>query len=86
MDDNLGTSIIKINTKKGMNLFDNIKNDFELKETDYNTAYAKNHKAPIVLTSRRYEFFNDYIETGDVNKVLFKYNQFKDEKCKLLKK
>lgn len=79
MDDNLGISIIKINTPVGNKLFNQIKSNLELKESTYDIAFEKNHIAPIELKEKRCAFFEEY-ESSEVNNILLKYNQFKKNK------
>ncbi len=73
-----GVSIIKINTKKGLDFFDNISDSLDLYESSYKEAYRFNHKSPIELTQMRFEFMNQ-IDDMDMDKLLLKYNTHKNK-------
>lgn len=53
MHNKKGVSIIRINNKKGIDLFDQIKNSLTTFQSSYEKAYAKNHKKAVPLTMER---------------------------------
>lgn len=54
MDDNKGTSLVIINTKKGNDLFEKVKENLKIEKTDINLGLKSNHNYPIALGERRY--------------------------------
>ena len=74
MNDNKGTNLVIVNSKKGKELIDKIKNNVEMKEVDLNEAIKYN---PSMTTSspinkNREVFFND-LENVEFNELVKKY-------------
>ncbi len=80
-----GISLLKINTAKGKELFEDVKDKFNCYESNYEDAYKANHKHPMNITLKRYKVMEeqDYM---DVDQALMKFNQFKNIKVKNTKK
>lgn len=80
-----GVSLIKINTQKGKEIFQDIKDNFNYYESNYEDAYRANHKFPMKLSGKRIKMMTQ-IDDMEINKLLLKYNQFKSLKNKNGKK
>ncbi|KZX11062.1 polysaccharide pyruvyl transferase family protein [Methanobrevibacter curvatus] len=76
MKDDKGVSLIITNTSKGEYLLDQIKQNLILKEKDFKMAFEKNHKYPIVLNRRRYDFFSKFNEMP-IDDLLLSFNSVK---------
>lgn len=76
-----GISLLKINTLKGKRIFEEIKDNLEYYESNYKDAYRANHKFPMVLPMRRLKIMNE-IDDMAIDKLLKRYNQFKNKKKK----
>lgn len=85
MDDNKGISIVLLNSEKGKELFNEIKDDYIVKEIPYEDALLKNHMIPDPVTDTRQRLFND-IKENKVLSVLAKYNKKNKKKKSKLKK
>lgn len=76
--ENKGVSIILLNTKKGKDVFNKIKHDYLYQEVNQEDALKKNHKFPIMLSTKRQLFFNDFVLANkSINKLLRLYNSRK---------
>lgn len=75
MDDNKGTTLISIHSKKGMQLFGAIKEKLEYVEVDIKEALKFNGAAlrPAIESLHRLQFFDD-IKHGEYEKVISKYS------------
>lgn len=62
-----GVSLLTVNSQKGIEVFENIKNDLFFKETDYDKATAFNHYKNVKENRKRKKFFNELI-CGKINK------------------
>lgn len=62
--DNKGTSMIVINTEKGVSQFEELKTSFDYRESDVNDAFKNNHKKPSRRNVKREQFWNDYKAKG----------------------
>ena len=77
MDDNKGTSLVLLNSEKGQNLFNEVKDKIIYKETDfensikYNSAMVQSVKIPM----KRDEFFEN-IDKLNFKKIVKKYTDF----------
>ena len=74
MDDDKGTSLVIINSEKGQELFDNVKNNLIVKEVDFEKAISYN---PSLIKSEepdknRDKFFRD-LDKLDFDKLVKKY-------------
>lgn len=78
---NTGISLLKVNTHKGKKMFNAISGDIEIYKSNYEDAYRANHKYPINLNLRRIALM-EQIDDMDMDKLLKKYNQFKNKKNK----
>lgn len=85
IDDNKGISIVLINSEKGKNLFDEIKDSYNVLEIPYEDALIKNHMAPDPVTDTRQRVFNE-IKESSVLSVLAKYNKRNKKKKSKIKK
>ena len=64
MFDNKGTSLVLLNTKKGIELFNNIKEKVIFEECKLEEVMQPNLKKPAVPSSDRKKFFDDYEKKG----------------------
>lgn len=64
MFDNKGTSLVLINTKKGISLFENIKEEIIFEECRLEDVMQPNLKRPAMPSVDREKFFNDYEKKG----------------------
>lgn len=64
MFDNKGTSLVLLNTKKGIQLFNNIKEKTIFEECKLEDVMQPNLKKPAVPSSDREKFFDDYEKNG----------------------
>lgn len=74
MDDDKGTSLLIVNSDKGNELFESIKNQIEFKMTDLNEAIKYNPSmiSSVAHNSKRQGFFND-IDSLKFDKLVKKY-------------
>lgn len=75
LDNNIGTSMILLNSNKGIEFFELIKNDIEYKETTFEAALAGNGALVSPLSSpkvNREEFFGD-LDKRDFEEVAEKF-------------
>lgn len=70
--DSKGVSLIIVNTKKGKELFDSIREDMMLREISLEEAYKNNHSKPIKRNPKTENFWKDYLDYG-YGYVLKKY-------------
>ena len=64
-DDNIGISLMLLNTKNGIEYFDIVKNDLIIRETTLNKALPNNNKKePYIGVSKRLQFWSDYHKYG----------------------
>lgn len=87
MNDNKGTNLVIVNSKKGKELIDKIKNNVEMKEVDLNETIKYN---PSMTTSspinkNREGFFND-LENVEFNELVKKYEYHVSFKGKVKRK
>lgn len=75
-DDNKGTSIFKINSHKGIKIWNEIKDNFIFEESNLKDAYEYNHKRPVVYSAKRVEFMNEF-EYDNIHEYITKNNRFK---------
>lgn len=64
MFDNKGISLVLLNTRKGMKLFDNIKEKIIFEEATLEEVMQPNLKKPASISSDRKKFFDDYEKKG----------------------
>lgn len=64
MFDNKGISLVLLNTRKGMKLFDNIKEKIIFEEATLEEVMQPNLKKPASTSSDRKKFFDDYEKKG----------------------
>ena len=74
-----GVSLVTINSKKGKEVFEKIKEKFEFYKVDYDIAASFNHYHNVKPHDKRSKFFKE-IETGKINenniiKYLEKYTK-----------
>ncbi len=81
INNDTGVSLLKVNNKKGEQLFNDISNQIEFYESNYKDGYRANHKFPIELNLRRIALM-EQIDDMDMDKLLRKYNQFKNKRNK----
>lgn len=74
LDDDRGTSLVIVNTEKGMKLFEKIKNEIEYKEIEFEKAikYNKNMCKSEVPDKNRKKFF-DNLEKTNFDELVKKY-------------
>ena len=61
-DNNTGISLLLVNSNKGLNIFETIKNNIEYKEVDYKKAFECNHSSNVPPHKNRYLFFKNFDE------------------------
>lgn len=71
-----GVSILKINTIKGKEFFNQIKQELVVLESTYQKAYAKNHTKPMRMTGKRTRLMY-YIDEKPVDELLLTFNHLK---------
>ena len=76
MDDNKGISSVLINSEKGKQLFDEIKNEYIIKEIPYEDALLNNHLQPVTLVDTRQKIFRE-LKEEDILTVLGRYKKKK---------
>lgn len=59
-----GISVVVINTEKGRNLFDQVKNQFEFEAISYDAVSEHNHNLKMPTTKPRMEFYDKPIDDG----------------------
>lgn len=64
MFDNKGTSLVLLNTTKGMKLFDNIKEKIIFEKSTLEDVMQPNLKKPASISDDRKKFFDDYEKKG----------------------
>lgn len=64
MFDNKGTSLVLLNTRKGMKLFDNIKEKIIFEKSTLEDVMQPNLKKPTSISNDRKKFFDDYEKKG----------------------
>lgn len=74
-----GISVLKINTEKGKEIFNCIKDDFAIEKSNFKDAYRYNHNNSMILTDFREKIFNE-LDCVEINKLLQRYNKFKNKK------
>ena len=74
-----GISLIKLNTKKGNELFSNVNSNLEYHESNLKDAYRANHKSATQLNENRLKLMEE-IDGVEINSLLEKYNQYKTGK------
>ena len=81
MDDDKGVSALIINTKKGQELFEKVKENIEYKETDFDSILKANPvlTASVKYTKNKERFFN-MIETNDIKMAIDILNNEESEK------
>lgn len=75
-NDGKGVSVLKINTAKGQELFREVKDSFELRESTYIDAYKANHKEPTLMLSQRSRLMY-YIDDKPIDDLLLTFNPSK---------
>ena len=76
LNDGKGVSILKINTKKGKEFFEEWKNEMELLETTYDSAYEMNHTKPCIMTGNRARLMY-YLDEKPIDDLLLTFNHLK---------
>lgn len=71
-DDNIGTSLVLINSSKGMDLFDNIKDQILYKKSNTTDCLQPNLRQPSKPSPLREQFWQDYWDKG-FEYVLYRY-------------
>lgn len=59
IDDDTGISLITVNTKKGMKIFDEIKENMTYKKVDKELAFSYNHHSNVPMHKNRQKFFDN---------------------------
>ena len=75
-EDKKGVSLVLINTEKGKKFFENVQEQFTLKETTMAVAFRKNHKKPAEYRNERTELLNRIDEQG-IDALLLSYNDLR---------
>lgn len=74
-----GISIIRINTNKGNELFEDICRNLEYYESNLKDGYRANHKYAVQLNGNRFDLMGQ-IDGVEINSLLESFNQFKSGK------
>ena len=74
-----GISVIKINNKKGEELFNKISKKLEYHKSNFKDGFRANHKYAVQLNENRFELM-DKVDGSEINSLLEEYNQFKTGK------
>lgn len=64
MDDNKGTSVVMVNTKKGMRLLKDCSDNCRLYKVNFEDAFRYNHKGPSKKPSDYQAFWDNYLNNG----------------------
>lgn len=75
MDDNKGVSLVLVNSEKGQNLFDSIKDTIYFEESNKTECLQHNLREPTPLPPNRAKFWEDYEKKG-FNYVARKYTPY----------
>lgn len=75
MDDNKGVSLVLVNSEKGQNLFDSIKDTIYFEESNKTECLQHNLQKPTPLPPNRAKFWEDYEKKG-FNYVARKYTPY----------
>ncbi len=73
-DDNKGTSFIIVNTPKGIELFNNFKDEFLYENVSIDACKQPMLNHPSIMPKSRNTFFNDYINKG----IKFSFKKYAD--------
>lgn len=76
MGDDRGISLVILNNNKGKSIFESIGNELKYVKKDISSAFDKNHRFPITLNRRRYEFF-EMLDKKPINDLLYSFNNVK---------
>jgi ferredoxin len=76
MFDDKGVSLITINDDKGSKIWDNVKENFNYKESDMAKAFKKNHNKPSPFRLERLDVF-DRLDKVPIDDLLYEYNDLK---------
>ena len=74
-----GISMVKINTKKGEEIFNKISTNLEYQTSNLKDGYKYNHKYAVQLNPNRF-ILMERIDGIETNSLLEEYNQFKTGK------
>ena len=85
-NDDTGISLLNINTKKGKELFEEIKQEMFFKKVDTKKAFENNHHENVKMHKNRNKFF-EKISNGQINetniiKYMKKYNNYNINRVK----
>ena len=75
--DNKGVSLILINTQKGLELFEQIKNKIDYMEINREDCEPYNCFKNFVIPSKREDLWNDYLSNG-IETLISKIGTFRD--------
>ena len=87
MDDDKGTSLVIVNSKKGNEIFENIKEKVIFQEVDFETAikYNKSMTESVKENGKREKFF-EKLDKVEFNKLVKKYTNTQSFAKKILRK
>lgn len=74
-----GISMIKVNTKKGEEIFNAVNDNLEYYQSDLKAAYKYNHKYAVQLNVNRFNLM-EKIDGIEIDSLLQQFNQFKSGK------
>lgn len=63
-DDNIGVSLVLVNSNKGMELFDNVKSQIIYRESNTDDCMQYNLYSPTPSSAKRQQFWEDYWDKG----------------------
>lgn len=81
MNDPFGVSFVQVNTDKGLQLFESVKEQLEWQESEKENLPSYYHKKPIALTLQRSQLINKVGEE-EINKILGSFNSAKRRRKK----
>lgn len=78
MFDNKGCSMLLINNKKALEVWNGISENFKYKETDWWTAFKKNHSKPSRYKVERMDLFSS-LDEEPIDNLLLRFNDLKQK-------
>lgn len=74
--DDIGVSILKVNSKKGKQYLEKLNDIFDIELSDIESAYLNNHRFPVNFTERRVDFMKSF-EYDNVHEYMTINNRYK---------
>ena len=74
-DDNKGISLVLVNSPKGIELFESIKEHIKYRESNINSCLQQSLQKPVHLSPKRQQFWQDYC-SNDFEYIIKKYTGY----------